>query len=106
PINRFRLVWALGIAQILAWSSTYYLPAVLATAISTDTGWSLTCVVIGLSWGLLVAGACSPLVGRQIDRHGGRRVLASSSVLLASGMLLTGLASNLLIYYRAWTLIG
>ncbi|WP_233356557.1 MFS transporter [Pseudomonas mangrovi] len=106
PINRFRLVWALGIAQILAWSSTYYLPAVLATAISRDTGWSVTRVVIGLSWGLLVAGACSPLVGRQIDRHGGRRVLASSSLLLASGMLLTGLASNLLIYYLAWTLIG
>lgn len=28
-INRVKLVWAMGIAQILAWSTTYYLPAVL-----------------------------------------------------------------------------
>lgn len=106
PINRFRLVWALGIAQILAWSTTYYLPAVLATPISKETGWSITSVVIGLSWGLLVAGACSPMVGRWIDRHGGRSVLATSSVLLALGMLLMGAASNLTTYYLAWTLIG
>ena len=106
PINSVRLVWALGIAQILAWSSTYYLPAVLATPISQETGWSLTSVVLGLSWGLLVAGACSPLVGRWIDRYGGRTVLASSSVLLALGMLLMGAASHPSTYYLAWTLIG
>lgn len=106
PINRSRLVWALGIAQILAWSTTYYLPAVLATPISKETGWSITSVVIGLSWGLLVAGACSPLVGRLIDRRGGRSVLATSSVLLALGMLLMGSAGNLITYYLAWTLIG
>lgn len=48
-INRVKLVWALGIAQILAWSTTYYLPAVLATPISKAMGWSLTSVVAGLS---------------------------------------------------------
>lgn len=91
---------------MLAWSTTYYLPAVLATPISKETGWSITSVVIGLSWGLLVAGACSPMVGRWIDRHGGRSVLATSSLLLALGMLLMGAASNLTTYYLAWTLIG
>ncbi|MBD9483718.1 MFS transporter [Pseudomonas sp. PDM14] len=105
-INRVKLVWALGIAQILAWSTTYYLPAVLATPISKAMGWSLTSVVAGLSWGLLVAGICSPLAGRQIDRHGGRPVLASSSLLMAAGLLLMGVASNLLVYYLAWTCIG
>lgn len=105
-INRVKLVWALGIAQILAWSTTYYLLAVLATPISKDMGWSLTSVVAGLSWGLLVAGICSPLAGRQIDRHGGRPVLASSSLLMALGLVLMGVAGNLLVYYLAWTCIG
>ena len=94
PINRSRLVWAMGFTQILAWGSTYYLPAVLASPIAKETGWSITNVVGGLSWGLLVAGASSPAVGRQIDRHGGRSVLAASSLLLALGMLLMGLAGN------------
>ncbi|SDO46699.1 Predicted arabinose efflux permease, MFS family [Pseudomonas arsenicoxydans] len=105
-INRVGLVWAMGIAQILAWSTTYYLPAVLATPIARETEWSITSTVAGLSWGLLVAGACSPLVGRQIDLHGGRPVLATSSILMALGLLLMGVAGNLVIYYLAWTFIG
>lgn len=96
----------MGFTQILAWGTTYYLPAVLAAPIAKETGWSITIVVGGLSWGLLVAGAASPAVGRQIDRHGGRTVLATSSLLLALGMLLMGLASNTATYYLAWTLIG
>ena len=106
PINRSRLVWGMGFTQILAWGSTYYLPAVLASPIAKETGWSITSVVGGLSWGLLIAGASSPAVGRQIDRHGGRSVLVASSLLLALGMLLMGLASNVATYYFAWTLIG
>nr|WP_180202469.1 MFS transporter [Pseudomonas sp. SbOxS1]NYU01378.1 MFS transporter [Pseudomonas sp. SbOxS1] len=96
----------MGFTQILAWGSTYYLPAVLAAPIAKETGWSITGVVGGLSWGLLVAGASSPAVGRQIDRHGGRSVLAASSLLLALGMLLMGLAGSIATYYLAWTLIG
>ncbi|MHC8304257.1 MFS transporter [Pseudomonas sp. PB3P13] len=106
PINRSRLVWAMGLTQILAWGTTYYLPAVLAAPIAKETGWSITSVVGGLSWGMLVAGASSPAVGRQIDRHGGRSVLAASSLLLALGMVLMGLASSTATYYFAWTLIG
>lgn len=105
-INRAKLIWAMGIAQILAWSTTYYLPAVLATPISKAMGWSLTSIVAGLSWGLLVAGVCSPLAGHQIDRYGGRPVLASSSLLMALGLILMGMAGNLLVYYLAWTCIG
>ncbi|MDC7815650.1 MFS transporter [Pseudomonas sp. BLCC-B112] len=46
------------------------------------------------------------MVGRWIDRSGGRTVLATSSVFLAMGLLLMGLANNLTVYYLAWTLIG
>jgi predicted MFS family arabinose efflux permease len=78
----------------------------LTSFLAKETGWSITSVVGGLSWGLLVAGASSPAVGRQIDRHGGRSVLAASSLLLALGMLLMGLAGTIAAYYLAWTLIG
>lgn len=105
-VNRTKLVWAMGITQILAWGSTYYLPAVLAAPIAQDTGWSITSVVGGLSWGMVVAGATSPAVGRYIDRHGGRVAMAVSSLLLAIGLAAMGLARSLEAYYFAWSLIG
>lgn len=96
----------MGVGQILAWSSTYYLPAVLASPISQTTGWSITHVVMGLSLGLLVAGACSPKIGRMIDRYGGRSILAASSIFMALGLALMGAAQYLAVYYLAWTIIG
>ena len=104
--NRVRTVVLVGALQILSWGSTYYLPAVLAGPISRESGWPIAAVVGGLSWSLLVSAACAPKVGRTIDRLGGRPVLATSSALLAAGLVALGLAPNLLVYYLAWTVLG
>jgi predicted MFS family arabinose efflux permease len=100
------VITALGATQILAWGSSYYLPAVLAKPIAADTGWPLPWVVGGLSLGLLVAGLVSPRVGRAVERTGGRPVLALSSVLLAAGLAGLGLAPGLPAYLAAWVVIG
>lgn len=51
--GRLTVISALGLVQILAWGSSYYLPAVLAASIANDTGWPLSWVVGALSIGLL-----------------------------------------------------
>jgi hypothetical protein len=86
------VVIALGITQIFAWGSSYYLPAVLAASISSGTGWPLSWVIGGLSLGLIIAGIVSPTVGSTIQVHGGRPVLAISSILLATGLAGIGLS--------------
>lgn len=108
PAARSRrvVISALGVTQILAWGSSYYLPAVLAKPIATDTGWSFAWVVGGLSIGLLTSGFVSPLVGRRIQSHGGRPILIASSLLLASGLVLMGTAQHLALYLLAWILVG
>ena len=53
--NRLVVISALGVVEILAWGSSFYLPAVLAGPIAADTGWPLAWVVGGLSVGLLEA---------------------------------------------------
>jgi len=105
-LKRLPLISVLGVTQILAWGSSYYLPAVLAGPIARETGWPLPWIVGGLSVGLLVAGAVSRGVGRGIDRYGGRPVLAASAVLLAVGLAGLGLAPNLPVYLIAWIAIG
>ena len=102
----WRLVSAIGIGQILAWGSSYYLLAVLAPVIAGDTGWSLAWVVSGLAVGLLVAGAVSPRVGRIIEHRGGRPVLAGSAILLAVGLLALALAAGPYSYLAAWAVLG
>jgi MFS family permease len=105
-LARLPVVSVLGVTQIFAWGSSYYLPAVVAGPIVKDTGWPLPWVVGGLSVGLLVAGLVSPRVGRTIDRHGGKPVLAASAVLLSGGLVALGLAPNITTYLFAWMIIG
>jgi MFS family permease len=100
------VITALGVAQILGWGTSFYFPAVLGGPIVRDTGWSLGWVVGGTSLGLLVAGLISPRVGRIIDQHSGRPVLAASSVLFAAGLAIIGLAPLLPVYLLGWAVVG
>jgi predicted metal-binding membrane protein len=61
--DRRIVIAALGITQILAWGSTFYLLGVLANDIARSTGWSYDWVTGGVSVGLLMAGVVSPWVG-------------------------------------------
>jgi MFS family permease len=97
---------ALGITQILAWGSSFYLPAVLAKPIAEDTGWPLPWVIAGLSLGLLIAGLISPQVGRRIHDLGGRPVLIASAALLAAGFTVLALAPNLPLFVVGWAVMG
>src|SRR5215218_8644309 len=92
--SRMVVISTLGLGQVLAWGSTYYLPAVLAKPIAADTGWPLPWIVTGLSLGSLTAGLIAPRVGRVIQARGGRPVMAVGAVLLAHGLLGLGLAPS------------
>jgi hypothetical protein len=65
--SRGTVITALGVTQILAWGSSYYLSAVLAGPIAA------------------VAGLASPAIGRLIQDRGGRPVLIGSALLIAGG---------------------
>ena len=104
--NRRMVVAALGVTQILAWGSTFYLLAVLAKPIASDTGWRYDWIISGVSVGLLTAGMVAPRVGRAISKWGGRPILALSAFLLASGLLLIGISHSVAWYLAAWLLVG
>lgn len=104
--GRALVVASLGATQILAWGSSYYLPAVLAKPIATETGWPLAWVVGGLSIGLIAAGLSSPYVGRTINQGRGRTVMALSSALLGCGLALMAFSQSLPMYLAAWLIIG
>jgi len=106
PQKLTRLIVALGVGQIIAWASSYYLLAVLALPMSRSTGWSLGLLVGGLSAGLVTAGFLAPLAGRAIDRRGGRSVLAVSSVVFAMGLAVLATSHSPAAYYLGWVVLG
>ena len=108
PAARARhvIVTALGFTQILGYGTSFYLLAVLAAPIQADTGWSLPEISAGLSIGLFAAGLSAPLVGRFVDRYGGRPVLSFGSLGFALGLAGVGVSTNLVAYTLAWCVLG
>jgi len=96
----------LGVAQTLSWASSYYLPAVLAGAISKDIGASTSTVFGAFSVALLVAAGIGPVAGRRIDRMGGRSVLIASNLVFAAGLAALSQATHASHVFAAWALMG
>ncbi|WP_326540508.1 MFS transporter [Pseudorhodoferax sp.] len=96
----------LGVAQTLAWASSYYLPAILADAIARDVGSSSSAVFGAFSVALLMSAAIGPFAGRLIDRRGGRPVLIASNVVFAAGLAALSQAQQPLHVFAAWAVMG
>jgi len=74
------LVSALALAQLVAWGTFYYAFAILMTPMGVELGWSKADMNGALSLGLAVTGTASFAVGRWIDLHGGRTLMALGSI--------------------------
>lgn len=97
---------ALGTAQVLAWASSTYLPAIVGAAIAAELEISRGAFFAAFSLSLVVMALVGPMVGRRIDRAGGRRVLLGSNLTLACGLLMLSQASGTFSLYAAWCVIG
>ncbi|MEQ1711633.1 MAG: MFS transporter [Hyphomicrobium sp.] len=101
-----RAVWALGITELIAWGTTFYVLGVLGRPISADTGWSQSFVFAGMTAGLVASGLISTWIGRLVDRHGGRIVMTIGLMLAAAGHLVIAAAWTEWVYIAGWLLLG
>jgi MFS family permease len=100
------VIVGLGTTQMLAWASSYYLPAILADPIARDLGVSSNWIFGAFSASLVISALFGPAIGRTIDRVGGRQVLSLSNLILAAGLVLLGLATSIWLLAAAWLLLG
>lgn len=106
PSQRTGIVCALGTAQTIAWASSYYLPAVLATPMARDIGISPVWIFAAFSAAMIVSALVGPWSGARIDRLGGRGVLIASNLVFIAGLTVLGLANHLVTLFAGWLLIG
>jgi predicted MFS family arabinose efflux permease len=104
--GRLWIVTALGTTQTLAWASSYYLAAMVADPMARTFGITTSTVFAAFSASLLLAAVLGPRIGRQIDRLGGREVLAFSNLLFAAGLTLLAAAPTQGVMWLGWAVMG
>ncbi|WP_216641706.1 MFS transporter [Pandoraea apista] len=106
PSSAMPTVITLGLAQLINWGVSFYLPGAFAWRIAQTTGWPQTWVFAGPSLAMLVMAAISPLSGRWIERMGGRRVMCTGTLVCSAGCAVLGTSTTLVQCYAAWCLLG
>lgn len=101
-----KAVWALGLTQLVSWGISFYFIGVFGDLIVEDLGWSRTAVFGGFSTALVTMGAVSSLVGRTIDRFGGRPVLIAGALICATSLSALSMSKGMVSYYMAWVGLG
>ena len=101
-----RLTVALGLHQVVAWGTTFYIPAVILDAVARDLGATRTSLLVGFSGALIVAGGCAPAIGAWIGCVGGRQPMACGALLLALGLVILAVAPDLRLWWLGWAVLG
>lgn len=93
--RRLAIVLALGLGQLVAYASSFYLLAVLGDAIARGVGVTPTVVFTLLSAAFLLSAMVGPWVGKWLQMRGGREVMLASSLTFAAALALIGSANGL-----------
>ena len=105
-MNLLPFISALGIAQIVSWGTLFYAIGVLGSGMRRDLGISELFLFGSFTAALLVSGTLAPVMGRLIDRRGGRFVLSLGTVLAAISMATLALAPNKYVMVAGWLIGG
>lgn len=100
------VVAGLGVAQIVSWGTLFYTIAVLGPPMRAAIGVSQLALHGAYSAGLLLSGVLAPAVGRRIDAEGGRRVLATGSLVAALACVALAGVQGPATMLAAWLLAG
>lgn len=96
----------IGLTQIYAWASTYFLPSTLVKPVSEELGMSSITAIGGFSLALLSGGLIAPAIGRWIERSGGRKPLTFGSILVSAGLLTLAASQGVVVWYLGWLILG
>lgn len=101
-----RAAVSLGVTQTIAYAGSFYLPAILARPMAADLGVSTSFVFGAFSAALVLNALLGQVVGRAVDRRGGRTLLVVSNLVFAAGLAGLALAPSPAWLAAAWLVMG
>lgn len=100
------LVSALGVTAIASYGVLSYAVAVFIAPMRAELGWTNAEITGAFSVGMLVAGLAAIPVGRWVDRHGARGLMAMGSILGAVVLVAWSFVRTLAGFYALWLCMG
>ncbi len=104
--GRVTVISLLGVTQLIAYGSSFYLVGILGDPMAREIGVSSTNLFAAFSVALLISAALGPRVGRIIDRFGGREVLVASNVMFAAALIVLAVAQSAIVMWAGWLVMG
>jgi MFS family permease len=74
--------------------------------LQASLGWDRGAIMLGNTLWFLSMGLASPVVGRLVDRHGVKRVIATGTVMVSAGLALLSIMQSLWLYCISWVIVG
>ncbi|MFN7025161.1 MAG: arsenite efflux MFS transporter ArsK [Pseudorhizobium sp.] len=93
-----RLIWALGLTQIIGYGTLYYSFSILAPAMAREFSISEDRLFGMLSVALLLGGLLAPKAGKWADRAGAGRLMVPGSLVAAISLLCAALSTNVIMF--------
>lgn len=106
PQSKAVVTLVLGLGQLVAFASSFYLLGVLGDPIAADLDLPPTFVFSLMSVAMVVTPLVAGRYGRWVDAHGGKGVLLLSNVIFAAGLCFLALARDGLTITLAILVIG
>lgn len=103
---RWRLVAALAMSQTVGYGVLYYSFSVFLTPAAAALHVSTTTVTGAMTCSLLAGAAAGVPVGRWLDRHGGRALMSTGSMLATVLVVAWSRVTNVAELYSVWTALG
>jgi predicted MFS family arabinose efflux permease len=100
------IVAALAVSQTVGYGALYYSFAVLLVPMAADLHASTTAVTGALTAATLAGAVSAVPVGRWLDRHGGRALMTTGSLLATALLVLAAGVEDLLTLYLVWIGLG
>ncbi|GHF60153.1 MFS family permease [Deinococcus metalli] len=106
PPRQRLLLWTLAFLSTAGYGALYYAQPLLAVATEQTAGWSRAQTGLAFTLALLTNAALAPVVGRAVDRFGGKVLISGGAALGAVALGLMGLHPSYPAFVACWVLAG
>lgn len=100
------LAWPFSIAQLVTWGSIYYSFTLFVEPLEMTFGLERPVVMGALTFGLIICGLLSPLVGSMVDRGFAKRIMPTGAALGGVILILWSYVENVYALYVLWGFMG